>query len=558
MYTKILSLAKSHNCRAYGQMIFNALKNICPYLLIYALFPIFSKEAGNNYLFFTAIIFLYLVDFFFDKNYIIIWSSKALDKLSKDYIKAIYSKSKWGKQEFSLAKVLSNDINSLSKLSVFYEEIIPQFFEIFIIYLVMAIFLIKIYPQSILIVPCAFLLMSLVSSLVKKNQLRVNKRRDKRYLNMNQKFLDDLQGISTILMYGAGEKFQERFDKMAEKHRADIIFSLGLSLPRSAFRIFIANSAIILLSLILKQTRDSQSVLDLIFVTFLNMHIMGLSKKFSYANKQLKMLRPVLKRILAMVSYIDEGKDNIQEICKIESIEFNNVSFSYDDLRVFDNFNYKFEKGKLYGLVGENGSGKSTIIKLIKGQEANYKGKILVNGKNHNVLNQSKLASQIGVLEKESYIFDLSIKENLLIASKRFDDFDEIKSNLAKYGLLDFVDIMPLGFETPAGENGINLSNGQKQLLSLAMLVLQDKSVYILDEATSSVNPETNEIIMNFIKNLAKEKIVINISHRKTDIEEAEQLIFINKANISYGSIKKLMRDKNFLELYNMEDSLYD
>lgn len=554
MYITILNLAKSGKYKAYFEVFIRIIENIS--LMLIGLSIVRFLYLYDIYYFKISLIILgsvLVLNIFINKSYIIDWSDKAVNKITENYLLSIYESSRHSDKELNLSQFISGDINSIRKLSVFYEEIIPQFIEMIILFIILLFLSIKNLTVLFLVIPISILFMYLVSYFVKSYQKKVNIRRDRRYLNMSNKFMEDLHGMKSILMNNSGEYFQKVFNDKSEKHRKDLIFSLGISLPRSAMRIIIANLAIIIFSyMIWKNYIYTIDITEITLMLYINIYILVLTKKFSYANKQVNMIRPVLSRVLNMIknhSYHENiGDINIENI---EEIYIKNASFSYQNNLIFDNITCKFENKNFYNFVGENGAGKSTLIKLIKGQETLSKGNIYINGIDLNDINKIQLTKKISIIKKRDFIFSGTIKENLLLASYN-KDFNFISEKLKSYGLMNFVNELPKKWDSFIGENGNLLSDGQKQQLIFSMHLLQDKSVYILDEATSSVNPENADIILRALKKLSKDKLIINISHRKMDIEYADKVVLLNDKKIDFIQYDELINNKEYLSLFNI------
>ncbi|MGY3755470.1 ATP-binding cassette domain-containing protein [Helcococcus kunzii] len=553
MYIKILKLGRLGRFRAILDMFFNLIENSSLLLFGISIILILEGRYDAFYLSSMLLVSLLFINLFIDRNLIIYWSEKSVQKITNDYLEAIYKNSRWGVKNESLVDILSGDINSIRKLAVFYEEILPQFIEMFILFIALLFLTVKNNSIVFIIVPMAFLIMYFISFFVRKLQHKVNNRRDKRYLNMGAKFMEDLQAMPTILNYNAGNKFQNIFNDKSEKHRKDIIFSLGISLPRSAGRIIVANIGIVLCAYILnKFYLEKISLIELMAIIYLNTQILVTTKKFAYANKQVHMLKPVLNRVLRLIDSTNEVKNYDIKIDEdITEISLKNATFSYDrNQNIFNQVNLSISKGKLYNIVGENGAGKSTLIKLIKGQINLNSGDLILNNTNIKDIDNSLLAKQISIIEKENFLFNATIKENLEYANKNKYPFEKVVCIIDEYGLLDFINEFPMKWDTQIGENGNLLSNGQTQQLVFAMHLLQDKNVYILDEATSSINPENTKIILDALKKISADKIVINITHNKNDISYSDENIFVNKGELIQGTHKQLLKNDDYIKLY--------
>lgn len=555
MYIKILNLGKSYRFRAFLDILINFIKNIS-FIFVILLYILFLNKRYIEFSILTIFVLtIYIVDIFKKENGLVLWSNKATSNLTKDYLRALFNNSRWKVKNADLVDLVSGDINSIRGLSIFYEEIIPRFCDMFLFYIVYFIVSITYSTYIFLIPPIAMLLMRLVNNMVKRLQDKYDNRRDRNYINMSSKFMEDLNGINTILMYRADDVFQENFDKKADDHRKSIMFSLLLSLPKSMFRIIISNIGIIL-SAVLIFKLDIFIIAKLVLV-YLNSHILINTKKFSYYNRQVMSMEPVLNRVLRMIkdqsAIENENEVNISN--KIESIEFKDVYFKYadSDKNILEDVNLKFARGNFYHVVGKNGSGKSTLISLIKGRNEIDKGKILVNDIDISNISSEYMSEKIAIIEKDSYILSKTIKDNLLYASNEKMDIEEIKNTLEEYSLLKYVNELSDGFDTNVGEGGNLLSPGQKAQLLLAMYILNDKDVYILDEALSSVNPENRDIIINCLKKLSKTKIIINVSHYISDINDDDMVVFFDNGKVHMNRQKELFNLENYKNLSRKE-----
>ncbi len=555
MYIKILNLGKSYRFRAFLDILINFIKNIS-FIFVILLYILFLNKRYIEFSMLTIFVLtIYIVDIFNKENGLILWSNKATSNLTKDYLRALFNNSRWKVKNADLVDLVSGDINSIRGLSIFYEEIIPRFCDMFLFYIVYFIVSISYSTYIFLIPPIAMLLMRLVNNMVKKLQDKYDNRRDRNYINMSSKFMEDLNGINTILMYRADDVFQENFDKKADDHRKSIMFSLLLSLPKSMFRIIISNIGIIL-SAVLIFKLDIFIIAKLVLV-YLNSHILINTKKFSYYNRQVMSMEPVLNRVLRMIkdqsAIENENEVNISN--KIESIEFKDVYFKYadSDKNILEDMNLKFARGNFYHVVGKNGSGKSTLISLIKGRNEIDKGKILVNDIDISNISSDYMSEKIAIIEKDSYILSKTIKDNLLYASNGKMDIEETKNILEEYSLLKYVNELSDGLDTNVGEGGSLLSPGQKAQLLLAMYILNDKDVYILDEGLSSVNPENRDIIINCLKKLAETKIIINISHYISDINDEDMVVFFDDGKVYMNKQKELFNLENYKSLSRKE-----
>jgi subfamily B ATP-binding cassette protein MsbA len=234
---------------------------------------------------------------------------------------------------------------------------------------------------------------------------------------------------------------------------------------------------------------------------------------------------------------------------KKSNIKFQNVSFSYekDEVQTLDSINLEFEGGKMTSLVGHSGSGKSTIMNLIPRFYNVQSGEIFIDDQSINKLTIRSLREQISMVSQETTLFDDTIKNNIKYAKENATD-DEIY-HVAKLSFCEeFISNLPNKYETLIGENGVRLSGGEKQRLSIARAMLKKSSVILLDEATSSLDSETETKIQEALNILTKNKTTIVIAHRLSTILNSNNIYLIDSGKvIENGKHEDLM---NKSELY--------
>lgn len=232
-----------------------------------------------------------------------------------------------------------------------------------------------------------------------------------------------------------------------------------------------------------------------------------------------------------------------------DSIEFRNVSFSYEDTdNVLSNINTKIEKGQKVGIYGRSGSGKSTFVNLINRFFPVDSGEILIDGVNINQFTKSSLRKIIGNVTQESFLFsDMTVMENIKYGTNATNTEVVVAAKLANAH--DFITKLPDGYNSYVGNNGVKLSGGEKQRVAIARLFLLNPPILILDEATSSLDTESETYIKQSIEELSKNKTVISIAHRFTTIENSDLLIGIKDHTICECGPAEEIKSTN--SLYN-------
>jgi subfamily B ATP-binding cassette protein MsbA len=259
-------------------------------------------------------------------------------------------------------------------------------------------------------------------------------------------------------------------------------------------------------------------------------------RALSTLNMILKQGLSAASRILPIIDQENEIKDN-QEAkplkIKNSEITFKDVNFSYEvkEGSTLNSVNLEFKGGKMTSLVGHSGSGKSTILNLIPRFYDIQSGVIMIDGQSIYKSTIRSIRKEISMVSQETTLFDDTIKNNIKYAREDADDEEVYK--VAKLSFCEeFINKLPNKFETLIGENGVRLSGGEKQRLSIARAMLKKSSIILLDEATSSLDSETESKIQEALKILTKDKTTIVIAHRLSTILNSNNIYVIDSGNV--------------------------
>ena len=223
--------------------------------------------------------------------------------------------------------------------------------------------------------------------------------------------------------------------------------------------------------------------------------------------------------------------------------------------KVFENLNFKIEPNTTVAFVGISGSGKSTILNLISKMYNVDKGKVLIDGTDIQQLSKNTIRNSITLVNQFPYIFDMSIKENLLLAKPDATD-EELNEALKSAALLDFVQTLPNGINSVVGESGIKLSGGQKQRLAIARALLKEFSIILFDESTSSLDNLSQNKVKESIDNIKGKSTVVIVAHRLSTIKNADKIFFLENGEIvDSGTFNELFKhNKNFKTIFLAEN----
>ena len=367
--------------------------------------------------------------------------------------------------------------------------------------------------------------------------------------NEVQKTSDEINGILNETLSVSGQllvKLFNRHDFEIEKYEQTNEKMIGLHIKQSMagrwFRVMIGTFSSIgpmliylVGGLIMMQVDSTLSVGDITVLVAL------LSRMYQPVNALLNTQVEVI-RSMALFTRIFNYLDMDVEIENNETalspntfsgnIEFKDVNFGYDDSReILNGINFNLDAGKSIAIVGPSGAGKSTIINLLLRLYDVSSGAITFE--NHNVkdLDLAFIRDQIGLVTQDTYLFNASILENLIYHNP-MASFNEIVEACKKANIHEFIDSLPLKYETQVGNRGLKLSGGEKQRLSIARALLKDPTVIVFDEAMSSLDSIAENLIQEAIEPVIKEKTSIVIAHRLSTILAADEILVMDKGEI--------------------------
>ncbi|MDY8137242.1 ABC transporter ATP-binding protein [Aquimarina sp. 2201CG5-10] len=273
-----------------------------------------------------------------------------------------------------------------------------------------------------------------------------------------------------------------------------------------------------------------------LFIVYMGLayNILTPAKAISKASYGVKRGNAAAERVLEILNTESPLKDSHDAIDKKgfdNSISIENISFKYEDEYVLNDFTLNVPKGSSVALVGQSGSGKSTIANLVTRFYDVNKGNIKIDGTDIRKLTKESLRNLMGLVTQDSILFNDTIKNNLLIGNETASD-SEIIEALKVANAWEFVKDLQLGIDTNIGDSGNKLSGGQKQRLSIARAVLKNPPIMILDEATSALDTESERLVQSALENMMKNRTSIVIAHRLSTIQNSDLIVVMQKGKI--------------------------
>lgn len=458
------------------------------------------------------------------------------------------------------AEVVQLASEGVEQLEIYFGKYLSQFFYSLICPLTLFAILsfVNLRASAVLLVCVPLIPLSIV--VVMKIAKRLLKKYWGLYAELGDSFLENLQGLTTLKIYQADEKRSGEMDAESQKFRHVTMKVLTMQLnSTSVMDIMAYGGAAVGMIVTLLQFRagkvDLQGALMIILLSaefFIPLRLLG-----SFFHVAMNGMA-ASDKIFALLDLPEPEEKNGLFPEKLNSIRFENVNFSYDKERtILQNINIECGRG-ITSFVGVSGSGKSTIAGILMGRNKEYEGSVLFKDTELRSVSESSLMKNIVLVNHDSYLFKGSIRDNLLVAKPEAED-RELEEVLAKVKLLEFVKANG-GLDYQLMEAASNLSGGQRQRLALARALLLNPQVFIFDEATSSIDVESEEEIMSVIHELAKSKIIILISHRLANVVSSNQIYFLQDGKITEeGSHEQLMKeDGEYSKLYKKQKELED
>ena len=356
--------------------------------------------------------------------------------------------------------------------------------------------------------------------------------------DLKSKILESVYSIRDIQIFGAGNRKME--DVMKANSQVNKA-ALGLTLHRQTiasfpnFFIYLARILILVCAGYLA-SKGIDNPVGTIAISFAATASLSSSFSLTFVVTSLLEAYGAAERIFKIEDTLPETEEPEHAVTcgEIQTIEFKDVTFAYPgtERKILEHFNYVIHKGDQIGIAGESGAGKSTLLRLLLRFYAPTEGQILINGIPLEQISFRELHKRIAFLEQDTYLFDMTIAENIGIA-KPGASMEEIKDAAKRAGIAEFIHTLPDGYDTVIGEGGSSLSGGEKQRISIARAMLKDAPIIILDEATASVDPENEAELQKAIDVLIHNKTIIMIAHRLKTVRNADQILVLNGGKIT-------------------------
>lgn len=469
------------------------------------------------------------------------------------------------KESVQTSEIVQVAVEGVDQLETYFGAYLPQFFYAMLAPLTLFVVLVRVNVLSAVVLLVCVPLIPVSIALVQTWAKKLLSKYWGQYTALGDTFLENLQGLTTLKVYSADAYKHQKMNEESEKFRKITMKVLTMQLNSITIMDFIAYGGAAL-GMILAVSQFNAGKVDLAGCLL----IILLAADFFLPMRQLGSFFHIAMngmaasdKIFKLLELPEPGNDNAEKndagktACGAGDIVCHNLHYSYEkDREILHGIDVTFKKDNFTAIVGESGCGKSTLSAVLMGRNKGYTGSVTIGGVELSRISESSLMKNITYISHNSFLFKGSVRDNLLMGKPDGND-DELWAALKKVKLDAFLREQQ-GLDTSVGEAGGNFSGGQRQRLSIARALLHDTPVYIFDEATSNIDVESENDIMELVTELARTKTIILISHRLVNVKNADCIYVLRKGEIAESGTHEQLLAQNgeFAGLWNAQQSL--
>ena len=437
-----------------------------------------------------------------------------------------------GKDKGNLISIITTDTELLE---VFYAHTISPIIIAFITSVIMTIFIGRYNIFLGVIALVAYFIVGVIIPVWSSNQGDETGQQYRDEMgDLNSYFLSSVRGINDIIQYGVGkerlDEINRRTDELETKQKL-LIKQEGSNRAVTDTAILLCSMAMLFAGCIL-YTKGEVNFIQVIIPLIALMSSFGPVVAISNLSNNLFHTIAAGNRVLDLLEEepaVEEVNGN--DVTEFADMKLKNVSFSYDEEVILEDFNMDIKQNKIIGIYGKSGCGKSTLLKLLMRFWEVDNGSITIGGKNINEINTSDLRKMQSFVTQDTYLFNDTIANNIGIA-KENATMEEIIAAAKKASIHDFIMSLPNGYDSKVGELGGNLSGGEKQRIGIARAFLHDAPMILLDEPTSNLDSLNEGIILKSLMESKENKTIIIVSHRKSTMNIADVVLDVEKNSL--------------------------
>ena len=566
LFSKLLVFVKPYNNTFYGVMftaiLISLFSTLTPYLLKVVVddyILVKNFEGMQSIILLMILVLLFEVIFMYLFTFYANWLGQ---KVIKDLRVSVFKKIIKFKMSFfdknAVGRLVTRTVNDIETIaSIFSQGLFTIIADILKMITVLAVMTI-ISLELTLVVISIFPLLIIATRIFQKTMKVAFEKVRREVANLNSFVQERISGIKIVQIFNREKVEINNFKKINIKHRDAWLRTVWIN---SIFFPIAEISTSICIGLLVwyggyNNLNGENISLGTLFL-FISMSGLLFRPLRQIADRfnTLQMGMVSTERIFNILENDQQISDNgrLKDTSFKGLIEFNNVNFSYvENQQVLNNISFKINSGESFAIVGPTGSGKTTITNLITKFYEVDTGDILIDGKDVNHYNLETLRSKIGVILQDVFLFADTIFNNITLYNKDIT-IEDVENAAKELEIHDFINSLPGGYSFNVSERGATLSAGQKQLIAFLRVLVNNPDILILDEATSSIDSYSEELLKNATKKITKDKTSIIIAHRLSTIESADKIIYMENGKIlESGNHKHLLSIPNgkFKKLY--------
>ena len=461
------------------------------------------------------------------------------------------------REQVSTSEVMQVSTEGVEQLETYFGRYLPQLFYSLLAPMTLFLVLCRVSMKASVVLLICVPLIPLSIVAVQRIAKKLLNKYWSIYTGLGDSFLENLQGLTTLKIYQADDKKAVEMDEEAQTFRRITMKVLTMQLNSTSVMDIVAYGGaavgmIVAVSEFLAGRIGFAGCVTIVLLAsefFIPLRLLG-----SFFHIAMNGMA-ASDKIFAILDLPEPEEGSVELEAGSElAVRFEDVHFSYEeDREILKGISLEIPAGSFVALAGESGCGKSTIAGILSGKNRGFSGKVTIGGVPIGDISEKSLMKNVTLVRHNSYLFKGTVEENLKMAKPDATEA-EMRTVLGRMNLMAFLDTQD-GLQTQLQEQAGNLSGGQKQRLGLARALLHDSPVYIFDEATSNIDVESEEMIMDVIRELAKTKTVILISHRLANVVEADRIYMMKNGEFAeQGVHEELMKlDGHYAELFESQ-----
>lgn len=471
-------------------------------------------------------------------------SQFARDSLKQSFFDAFIAMDGQFDQQSTVADVLTVASQGIDSLDTYYSYYLSLAMRTAFNCTTVLLLVFLIYPIGGLVFILSLPLIPISIVAMQKRSKRIMNHYWSTYMDVGNLFMDDLKGLNTLYSYQADERYEESFVNKAEAFRKATMQLLGFQLQAVGYMDAVMYLGIGLSGFLAVQALSvgGISFFDFLFFILIATEFFAPIREQGYGMHLVMMNTKMADQIfgfLDSVEAVDQGKG--VALPAFDRIDIQDLSFSHGEKALLRDITMTIKKGELTAVAGVSGQGKTSLAQLLLKRYQADSGQIFLGDVAIDLASKQAINQEILYVSDQSTLLNMSIYENLAMATQLTRK--ELLSWIDEHGILSFIYWLPDGIDTIVGENGCHLSAGQRQQVICTRALLSQRSCYIFDEATSSLDAENEAAIHRLLQQLAKKAIVIVITHKMKYLKQADQVLFLSpEQSASLASPRELYR----------------